>query len=220
MDVSAFSIAAIHRTHLLAGASSDIRAIVRVSASGLGEAGVDASLRLWTPRGASVVVLRECSPSIRDLRTRAIRLDDRIAEYPAGRWTDGGREYELVIALPAGRAGDDMLAARVGVVAASVVAGRALIAVTWTDDEAAIAAGSRPARSTCTEAQQSSVADRRRCEGAAVAELPTGPSPKPRHTLVVDSSATMSCPACELRAGEGDRFCERCGYELTGAQKS
>jgi hypothetical protein len=220
MDVSAFSIAAIHRTHLLVGASPDIRAIIRVSASGLGEEGVDASLRLWTPRGASVVVLRERSPSIRDLRGRAIRLDDRTVEYAAGRWTDGGREYELVIALPPGRAGDDMLATRVGVVAGGVIAGRAPIALTWTDDEAVVAAGSSPARSTCTEAEQSSTADPGRCEARAVADLPTGPSPAPRHTVVLDSCATTSCPACDLPAGEDDRFCERCGCELAGDQKS
>jgi len=217
--VSAFSIAAIHRTQLLAGAPSDVRAIVRVSASGLGEPGIDVSLRLWTPRGADLAVLRERSPSSRDLRDRAIRLDDRTAECAAGRWTDGAREYELVIALPPCRAGDDMLAARVGVVAGGVVVGRALIAVTWTDDEAAIAAGSFPARPTCADAEQGSMADRR-CEDGAVADLPTGPSPEPRHTLVADSAATTSCPACELRAGEGDRFCERCGHELAGAQKS
>ena len=218
--MSAFSIAAIHRTQLLVGASSDIRAIVRICASGLGELGVDASLRLWTPRGAGLVVLRERSPSIRDLRGRAIRLDDRTVECAAGRWTDGAREYELVIALPSGRAGDDMLVARVGVVASSAVVGRALIAVTWTDDEAAIAAGSHPARSTSPEVEQSSVADGRRCEDGAVADLPTGPSPEPRHTIVSDSTAATPCPACELRAGEGDRFCERCGQELAGAQKS
>ncbi len=166
------------------------------------------------------MLLRERSPSIRDLRGRAIRLDDRTVECAAGRWTDGAREYELVIALPPGRAGDDMLAARVGVVAGGVVVGRALIAVTWTDDAAAIAAGSFPGRPTRAEAEQRSEADGRRCEDGAVADLPTGPSPEPRHTLVVDSPATTSCPACELRAGEDDRFCERCGHELAGAQKS
>ncbi len=216
--MSAFSIAAIHRTQLLAGAPSDIRAILRVRASGLGAPGVDASLRLWTPRGASLVVLRERAPSIRDLRGRAIRLDDRTVECAAGRWTDGAREYELVIALPPGRPGDDMLAARVRVVAGGVVVGRALIAVSWTDDEAATAAVSSPARPTGGEAEP--VADGRRYEDEAVADLPTGPSPKPRHTLVAGSPATTSCPACELRAGEGDRFCERCGHELAGAQKS
>jgi hypothetical protein len=217
VDVSAFSIAAVHRTHLLAGASSDVRALVRVSASGLGAPGVDASLRLWTPRGAGVVVLRERSPSIRDLRGSAIRIDERTVEHPAGRWIDGEREYELVIALPPGRAGDEMLAARVGVAAGGVVAGRTPIAVTWTDDEAVTAASRAdgPDEPACTGAEQSAV-----YEDAAVADLPTGPSPAPRHTLAGDTSATTPCPACDLRAGGDDRFCERCGHELAGAQKS
>jgi hypothetical protein len=203
MDMSSFSVAATHQTHLLVGPPSDVRAIIRVRASGLGEHGVDVSLRLWTPLGATLTVLRERerAPAARDLGDRAIRFDDRTAEYPAGRWTDGAREYELAIALPAGRAGDEMLAARFSVVVGDEVAGRARIAVTWTDDER-IAAASRSAGPTRTDAE-------------AVADLPTGPSPKPRHTLAVESPA--ACPACDLCAGDGDRFCERCGHELTGA---
>jgi hypothetical protein len=207
VDVSALSVAAIHRAHLPAGASSDVRAVVRVSASGLGDAGVDASLRLWTPRGARVLALRERLPATRDLHDRASRLDDLTAVYAAGRWTDGAREYELAIALPPGRAGDEMLAARVGVVLGDAIAGVAPIAVTWTGDEAAAAVAGGP-RGPLRPADD------------AVADLPTGPSPKPRHLLAAEPLAVARCPACDLCAGEDDRFCERCGCELAGAQKS
>jgi len=180
--VSALSVAAIYDTRVPVGACG-VEAIVRVEASELGEAGVDASLRLWTPLGAAVIVLRELSPATEDLRSGAIRLDDRTVHYPAGRWIDGAREYELAIALPARDAGDQMLAARLSVVVGEEVVGRAPIAVAWTDDERLIAASGRPARSTRTGA-------------AAAADLPTGPSPRPRHTLAGGSPAGRPCPVC------------------------
>jgi len=203
--VSALGVAAIYDPHLPVGAC-DVHAIVRVRASELGAPGVDAALRLWTPLGATVIALREVSPATEDLRGGAIRLDDRTVQYAAGHWIDGAREYELAIALPARRAGDEMLAARFSVVIDAEVVDRAPIVVAWTDDERLIAAG-RLARSTHTRA-------------AAAADLPTGPSPRPRHTLADRSSAAGPCPACELQAADGDRFCERCGHELAGPQKS
>jgi hypothetical protein len=204
VDVSALGVAATYDPHLPVGAR-DVHAIVRVRASELGAPGADASLRLWTPLGATVVALREVAPGSEDLRGGAIRLDDRTVQYAAGRWLDGAREYELAIALPARRAGDEMLAARFSVVIDDEVAGRAPIVVAWTDDERLIAATGRPARST-------------RAGAAAAADLPTGPSPRPRHTLADRSSAARPCPVCELQAADGDRFCERCGHELAAVR--
>jgi hypothetical protein len=205
VDVSALWVAALYDAQVPVGAC-DVRAIVRITASELGEPGVDASLRLWTPLGATVVVLRERSPGTADLRG-GVRLDDRTVQYAAGRWLDGVREYELVIGLPARAADDEMLATRFSVVADGEVVGRAPIAVRWTDDERVIAGAARLARST-------------RTEGTAVADLPTGPSPRPRHTLADRSPAERPCPVCDLHPADGDRFCERCGHELTGPQKS
>jgi hypothetical protein len=206
MDVSALCVAAIYEPHLPVGAR-DVRAIVRITASELAEAGVETSLRLWTPLGATVAALREQRPGSEDLRGGARRLDERTVQYAAGRWMDGAREYELVIALPARGAGDEMLATRFSVVVDDEVVGRAPIAVCWTDDERLLAATGAPPRSAPAS-------------DAAVADLPTGPSPRPRHTLADRSPAERPCPICDLQAADGDRFCERCGHELAGPQKS
>lgn len=207
MDVSAFCVSATHQTRLLAGASCDVRALVRVRAADVGEHGVEASLRLWTPLNVTVVVLRERSPVSRELHDRAVQLDKRTVEYAAGRWTDGAREYELALALPARAAGDDMLAAQLTVVVDGKDACRAPIAVTWTDDERLIAAASQSPGPTYAAAE-------------AVADLPTGPSPEPRRRRAVEAPAATRCSACGQRAAYGDRFCECCGHTLAGAQKS
>jgi hypothetical protein len=100
-----------------------------------------------------------------------------------------------------------MLAARFSVVVHDEVVGRAPIAVAWTDDARLTAAIGAAARSTAAN-------------DPALADLPTGPSTRPRHTLADRTPADRTCPICDLQAADGDRFCERCGHELAGPQKS
>lgn len=195
--MSTFAVDARYDAQLPVGASG-IDAIVRITASGIGAPGIVVSLRLWTPLGATVAILRERSPATADLHG-ATRLDDRTVEYPAGRWTEGRREYGLAVALPARGAGDEMLAARLYVVVDGTVVARAPIAVTWIDDELRTdpytTGAARSDRPQQTE------------------ELPTGPSPQPRHVLV-DEARAEPCGGCGLLPADGDRFCERCGHEL------
>lgn len=198
--MSAFCVGATHQTHALTGAPSNVRAIVHVVASDLGADGADVWLRLWTAHRVTLVV-----PTPEELRDRATALDDQTVEYPAGRWQDGARDLELEIALPAGRAGDQILAATLEIVADGEVAARAPIILSWTDDERLFGAACRPVLPAGAD---------------QIAELPTGPSPKPRHTVGDQSPVAESCPACNLRASHGDRFCERCGHELAVTQKS
>jgi hypothetical protein len=191
---------------MLVGASPEVRAIVRIRASGLRADGVEAALRLWTPRGATVAAFGEYMPNSRDLRGGAVRLDDRTIVCAAGRWSDGAREYELVVALPHGLAGDEILAARLVMLVEDEVVGRAPIAVTWTVDKTLLASR-RPDPPAAGSPR-------------VMAELPTGRSPAPRHTLAVQRRAAPRCAACDLRAADGDRFCEHCGHALDDVQKS
>jgi hypothetical protein len=87
------------------------------------------SLRLWTPRGASVAFVKQVSPTIEDLTSRAQRLDDLTAEYPTGAWGGESRDYHLCIRVPAHEVGGFSL------VVDGDVAGQALIKAIWTDDE-------------------------------------------------------------------------------------
>ena len=182
--MSGFDVAASHSGYLPVGAST-VEAIVRIRGPRIDAPGVDVALRLWTPRGASVAVLREIAPATGDLRGTAVALDDLTVQYGADRWTGGSREYELAVAVPPRAAGDELLAARLAVVAGGVVVGRALIAVMCIDDAA-----------------------------VAAAELPTGPSPPPRRPLAGEPACDGPCPGCGARPADGDRFCEACGRDL------
>ena len=194
--MSAFAVAAFHHALLAIGADS-VDAVVWVRPTDLGEDGADVSLRVWTPRGARIAVLREVAPATGDLLAGEIRLDERTAEFPAGRWTDCAREYELTIVLEPRADGDRILAARVEIVAGGEVGGRARIAVTWTADDALLSAGI--------------------VGGGADAELPTGRSPQPRHVAEEQGHAGDPCPGCGAQTAHGDRFCEGCGRALDAA---
>jgi len=206
--MSTFALAAIHAPYVLAGAAAELEALIGIRVSGAAEDGVEVSLRLWTPRGASVAVFSERAPARDDLRDRAIALDDRTIAWPAGRWRNGAREYALDLLLPAGHAGDRMLAARVALVVDSEIVGRAPVEVIWTSDQTLAA--------TCRTDGRGLVAP------SVMAELPTGRSPVPRHVLGgTQQRAAAYCEACDLPAAECDRFCERCGAALgAAAQKS
>lgn len=182
--MTAFDVTAQYDAHLPVDAST-VAATVRIRAAPIDEPGVDAWLRLWTPRGAIVEVLREVSPATGDLLGDAVRLDALTIQCPAGRWTGGAREYELAVALAPRDAGDELLAARLGVVVDGEVVARALVAVVCVD--AAV---------------------------AAAAELPTGWSPQAVAAVAAGPLADGPCPGCGLRPADGDRFCEACGREL------
>lgn len=186
--MSAFAVAAFHDPSLPAGAGS-VEAAVWIRAAGIEPPGVAASLRVWTPAGCALEALREVEPGSGDLLARGLRLDERTLEFVCGEWTDGVYEYELAVALPARGVGEEMLAARVGVVAGEEVAGQALIAVTWTD-RAPQDAGS-----------------------TASGELPTGASAE-RPPAGGEPGSGDSCPACGAQSDPGDRFCEACGRPL------
>ena len=199
--MSAFAVAAFH-DELLALGASRVGVVVWVRAAGLGEDGGDVSLRVWTPQGANVALLREVAPSDCDLLDGAVRVDEQTVEFAAGRWTDGVREYDLAVTLVPRADGERVLAARVQVVAGGEIAGRASVAVTW-------AADAEPAPANGAAGT-----------GAIVAsddELPTGRSPQPRHTVTEAGHAGDPCPGCAEPTAPGDRFCEGCGRALAPA---
>jgi hypothetical protein len=186
VDVSAFAVAAFHDAVLPVGATS-LDAVIWMRAAGIGAPAIDVSLRLWTPAGVQVTALREVAPGSGDLLARGVHVDDRTSQFSAGQWTDGVREYELAVALPARNAGDAMLAARVSVVVGEEVAGHALVAVTWADRA--------PPREPA-------------------GDLPTGAPSQPYASRGAPAPGDP-CRGCGAQPDDGDRYCEACGRELT-----
>lgn len=186
--------------------------VVWIHTAGLPDDGVDVALALWTPAGARITALREAGadllagpePRADEPLAGAEPRDDQTLVVAAGRWTDAVRELELCVALPASAPGEEMLAARVSVLAGSERVGGARVAVTRVEGEPA-GEPSPPASS----AGEPSL----RTAAMTPAELPTGASPEPRHTPAGDG-ATTRCPDCGELPDDGDRYCEACGREL------
>ena len=191
--MSAFAVAAFHDARLPVGAAR-LDAVVWVRAEGIDEA--DVVLRVWTPLGAALATLRELVPGTGDLLAGAVAVNERTVEVPAGRWTAGVREYELAVDLPPCRSGDELLAARVAVVAGGAIAGRAQLAVSWCDAVA-------PQDAAQAEAD------------VAGADLPTGRSQRPPAAIGTDE-ACAPCPGCGAPRDADDAYCEACGRELAG----
>jgi hypothetical protein len=93
------------------------------------------ALRLWTPRGATVAFVKQVSPAIADLTSRARTVDELTADYPTGAWGTESRDYHVCISVPPREVGDEMAAGRFSLVVDGEVAGQTLIKATWTDDE-------------------------------------------------------------------------------------
>ena len=96
----------------------------------------EVTLRVWTPQGAEVTLLKQMEPVMLDLsgaRTASVLLS---GDYATGSWGDESRDYHLSVRLPMGSVNDEMLAARVTVLVGDEPRGQALVRAVWTDDAA------------------------------------------------------------------------------------
>ena len=71
--------------------------------SAMGKAVADATLRVWTPRNASIEFVKQVLPSIEDLTARRVPVSDLVGDYPTGAWGDETRDFHVGISVPAAR---------------------------------------------------------------------------------------------------------------------
>jgi von Willebrand factor type A C-terminal domain/von Willebrand factor type A domain len=121
-----------------AGLAADFAAMME-TAMGKQVAGV--SLRVWTPQHASVRFMKQVAPTVEDLTARRTQSGPQAGDYPTGAWgASESRDYHLCVRVTPAGIGQEMLAARVSLVAASPsgpeVLGQGLVRAVWTDDEA------------------------------------------------------------------------------------
>ena len=101
----------------------------------------DVMLRVWTPQTAIAKFVKQVAPAIEDLTGRRSQTSPQVGEYPTGAWAPGeSRDYHVGVQVGVGGVGQEMLAARVSLVASSPsgqqILGQGLIRATWTEDEA------------------------------------------------------------------------------------
>jgi hypothetical protein len=100
----------------------------------------DVLLRVWTPQTAQVKFVKQMVPAADDLTGRRAAAGPQAGDYPTGAWAPGeSRDYHVAIQVQPGNVGQEMLAARISLMASSVagqqVLGQGLVRVTWTTDE-------------------------------------------------------------------------------------
>ena len=100
-----------------AGLAADFEAMMRGAMS---KQLPDVLLRVWTPQQATVRFVKQVAPAIDDLTSRRVQSGPQAGDYPTGAWALGEtRDYHVGIRLNTTDVGQEMLAARVSLVASS-----------------------------------------------------------------------------------------------------
>jgi hypothetical protein len=102
----------------------------------MGKTAADVQLKVWTPVNSTVRFVKQVEPQVADLTGKRVEDGPRAGRYPLGSWGQESRDYHLCIDVPAGSAGDEMLAARVHIVEGDTEHARCLVRAVWTDDSA------------------------------------------------------------------------------------
>jgi hypothetical protein len=119
-----------------AGLAADFTAMME---NAMGKQLADVSLRVWTPQSAVIQFVKQVAPEVADLTDRRTQAGPQAGDYPTGAWAPGeSRDYHVAVAVNPGGVGQEMLAARVSLVASSPsgsqVLGQGLVRAVWTDN--------------------------------------------------------------------------------------
>jgi len=120
------------------GLAADFAAMIE---NAMGKQVADVALRVWTPQHATLKFVKQVAPAVDDLTGRRTPSGPQSSDYPTGAWGPGeSRDYHVCVAVNPAGVGQEMLAARVSLVAGSPsgaeVLGQGLVRAIWTDDEA------------------------------------------------------------------------------------
>jgi von Willebrand factor type A C-terminal domain/von Willebrand factor type A domain len=120
-----------------AGLAADFREMMRGAMS---KRLPDVLLRVRTPQQATLRFVKQVAPAIDDLTARRVQSGPQVGDYPTGAWAPGEtRDYHVGIRVNTPDVGQEMLAARVSLVASSPdgqqVLGQGLIMAERTNDE-------------------------------------------------------------------------------------
>ncbi|MFD8972425.1 MULTISPECIES: VWA domain-containing protein [unclassified Streptomyces] len=106
----------------------------------MGKGVADVVLRLWTPVGVEIGYVKQVAPTVEDLTARRTEAGPRAGDYPTGSWGDESRDYHVSVRVPQAAIGQEMLAARVSLIALDPAGGdprplsQGLVRAVWTDD--------------------------------------------------------------------------------------
>ncbi|MDO3639100.1 hypothetical protein, partial [Mycolicibacterium arseniciresistens] len=133
-ELRAISSALLGTVDIVADAADladDFAAIIRTS---MEKSIPDLTLRLWTPTGARVEVVKQVAPTVEDLTHRRVDAGDQCGEYPLGSWGAEERDYHIQVVVEPSAVGREKLAARVSLVSDGTVHSEGLVTAVWTAD--------------------------------------------------------------------------------------
>ncbi|WP_446222624.1 VWA domain-containing protein [Nocardia sp. IBHARD005] len=111
--------------------AADFAAMMRSSAARVIP---ELTLKVWTPAGARVRMVKQVSPVLEDLTGRRTDVGAQVGQYPLSSWAAEEREYHVQIELEPAAPGREKLAARLSVLAGDEVLGQGLVRAVWTTD--------------------------------------------------------------------------------------
>ena len=120
-----------------AGLAADFSAMM---ATAMGKQVADIALRVWTPQHAAIQFVKQVAPTVEDLTSRRTQSGPQAGDYPTGAWGNAeSRDYHVCVRVTPGAVGQEMLAARVSLIASTPsgpeTLGQGLVRAIWTDDE-------------------------------------------------------------------------------------
>lgn len=113
--------------------AADFEEIMRTA---MGRGVANAKLKVWSPQGAQLLLLRQVAPTIEELTSRGTQVTPLITEFPTGAWGDESRDYHVAVRVPAKQVGAEQLVARVQLDVAGEVKAQGLVKALWSDDAA------------------------------------------------------------------------------------
>ena len=135
-ELRKISEAMLGTVDIVAQPSGLTAAFEQMMTKAMGKTSADVQLKVWTPVNATVRFVKQVEPEVLDLTGKRVEDGPRAARYPLGAWGAEARDYHVCIDVPAGAAGDEMLAGRVSIVEGDTVHAQSLVRAVWTEDTA------------------------------------------------------------------------------------
>ncbi|GLZ79040.1 VWA domain-containing protein [Actinorhabdospora filicis] len=113
--------------------AGDFRAMTE---NAMGKTLGNATLRVWSPAGARIRLVKQVTPTIEDLTDRVDQVNPRTGDYPIGAWGPGEtRDFHVCLEIPVGEVGEaPRLATRLKITAGETTLAEHTVTVEWTDE--------------------------------------------------------------------------------------
>ena len=96
----------------------------------------EVTMRVRTPRGAELVLLKQLEPILSDLNEAESDAGEQTRDFKLGAWGEESRDYHLGVRVVPGEVDDELLACRVSIVVDGEDVCHAKVLAVWTDDTA------------------------------------------------------------------------------------